>query len=180
MRTVVLGAPPPELEELIARRRATGLDRHDEVWEGEYHMAPAASPGHAWLQTEVLRRLDPLAERVGLAVLGELNLGVSSHDFRVPDLCLYEGVPATTFVPWAPMIVEILSPDDETVQKLDFYADRGVAEVLIVSGSSKSVTWLVLRDGRYVESEYSELLGPESAGLSRGIRWPDTGVSAPP
>ena len=31
-----------ELEELIARRRALGQDGMDEVWEGEYHVAPHA------------------------------------------------------------------------------------------------------------------------------------------
>ena len=43
VRTVVLGPPPAEISALIARRHALGLDTHDEVWEGEYHMAPAAN-----------------------------------------------------------------------------------------------------------------------------------------
>ncbi len=42
MRTVVLGPPPAELEALIARRHSLGLDGSDEVWKGEYHMAPVA------------------------------------------------------------------------------------------------------------------------------------------
>jgi hypothetical protein len=42
VRTIVLGPPPPELNALIARRQSLGLDTHDEVWKGEYHMAPAA------------------------------------------------------------------------------------------------------------------------------------------
>ena len=43
MKTVVLGDPPPVLASLIAERKRLGLDTHDEVWQGEYHMAPAAS-----------------------------------------------------------------------------------------------------------------------------------------
>ncbi|MBO0835758.1 MAG: hypothetical protein J2P28_09590 [Actinobacteria bacterium] len=41
MSTVVLDPVPAEVEELIERRRALGLDLFDEVWAGTYHMAPA-------------------------------------------------------------------------------------------------------------------------------------------
>ncbi len=40
MRTVVLGPRPPELQALVERRRALGQDLHDEVWHGDYHVAP--------------------------------------------------------------------------------------------------------------------------------------------
>jgi hypothetical protein len=47
VRTVVLGPRPPELEAVLERRRALGQDLYDEVWAGEYHMAPAPSHRHA-------------------------------------------------------------------------------------------------------------------------------------
>lgn len=43
-KTVVLGPRPQELVALIERRQALGLDTYDEVWEGTYHVAPAAHP----------------------------------------------------------------------------------------------------------------------------------------
>ncbi len=61
MRTVVLGPPPAELQALIARRHSLGLDGFDEVWKGEYHMAPMAHPFHGYLFQEVSALLRPLA-----------------------------------------------------------------------------------------------------------------------
>lgn len=49
VKTVVLGPPPVEPEQLIQRRRAHGLDTFDEVWEGIYHVAPMARfPTPTW------------------------------------------------------------------------------------------------------------------------------------
>jgi hypothetical protein len=61
MKTVVLGPPPVELERLIERRRAQGLDTFDEVWEGTYHMAPSARSTHAYLDDIVAVLLHPYA-----------------------------------------------------------------------------------------------------------------------
>ena len=43
MKTVVLGDPPPALASLIAERQRLGLDRRDEIWEGDYHVVPGPS-----------------------------------------------------------------------------------------------------------------------------------------
>jgi hypothetical protein len=51
------------LDALIARRRALGLDTHDEVWNGEYHMAPAAHSSHGWLDDQLAVPLYPLEGR---------------------------------------------------------------------------------------------------------------------
>jgi hypothetical protein len=66
MRTVVLGPPPAELQALIARRHSLGLDRFDEVWKGEYHMAPMAHPFHGYLYDRVTILLEPLVTGAGL------------------------------------------------------------------------------------------------------------------
>jgi hypothetical protein len=58
------------------------------------------------------------------------------------------------------------SPDDETWEKLPFYASQGVEEVLIVSADPPSVTWVVREGGSYVRSDASRLLGPETALLA--------------
>jgi Uma2 family endonuclease len=170
MRTVVLGPPPAEIDALIARRHALGLDSHDEVWKGEYHMAPAAHPSHGKLDQQLAELLGPMARRADLFALGEFNLG-TPDDFRVPDRGMHRVNPTTTFLSTAAIVIEILSPHDESWEKLDFYAARGVDEVLIASPADRSVTWLQLRDGRYLLTEHSRLLGPESADLADQINW---------
>ncbi|MGH9073984.1 MAG: hypothetical protein ACRDZQ_07660, partial [Acidimicrobiales bacterium] len=73
MKTVVVGPPPAALTELIEARRANGLDRFDEVWEGAYHMAPAPRSRHAYLVGEVAVALDPYARDSGLVASGPFN-----------------------------------------------------------------------------------------------------------
>jgi Uma2 family endonuclease len=70
------------------------------------------------------------------------------------------------------IVIEVLSPHDETWEKQEFYAVHGVDEILIVAPAEHSATWLVLRDGRYVESGRSALLGADSRGLADRITWP--------
>jgi hypothetical protein len=177
VRTVVLGPRPPELDALIARRKALGLDTHDEVWEGEYHMAPAAHPSHGRLDHQLVLLLEPMARDAGLLGTGPFNLG-DPDDFRVPDHGYHRGDPLGTYVPTAAIVVEIASPHDETWQKLDFYARRGVDEVLVVSNATRSVTWLLLEQGRFVEADHSRLLGDGSRHLGERIEWPAQGDDA--
>jgi hypothetical protein len=49
-----------------------------------------------------------------------------------------------------------------------------VDELLIVSGKTRSVIWLVLEEGRYEPTGQSRLLGPDSATLAERIEWPLT------
>ena len=69
-------------------------------------------------------------------------------------------------------MVEVVSPGDETWQKLGFYAAHSVDELLIADPAKRSVTWLVLHAGRYVEAEYSPLLRVDVAKLTEQINWP--------
>ncbi len=69
-------------------------------------------------------------------------------------------------------MLEILSPDDETWEKIPFYAARGVDEVVIVDPAARTVTWLVLRDSAYQPTEHSELLDVDVADLAGQIDWP--------
>jgi Uma2 family endonuclease len=171
MRTVVLGPRPPEFEALLERRHALGQDLYDEVWEGEYHMAPAPHPFHGYIDGQLAVLVDPLAHQADLVGTGPFNLG-SPDDYRVPDRGLHRGLPTRTFVPTAAIVIEIVSPDDETWDKIDFYAAHSVDELLIVDPLKRSVTWLVLGGGRYAERDSSLLLGISSADLAARITWP--------
>lgn len=75
-------------------------------------------------------------------------------------------------MPTAPVVVEIVLPDDESWAKLDFYAAREVDEVLIVDPAARRVTWLTRDGAGYAEAEGSALLGISTADLASRIDWP--------
>lgn len=73
---------------------------------------------------------------------GEFNLGESEHDYRVPDGGLHRGRPSGVWLPTAALVVEIVSPGDESWEKLPFYARHWVDEILIVEPHERAVHWL--------------------------------------
>jgi Uma2 family endonuclease len=174
MRTLVLDPPTAGLEEVMERRRRSGLDRIDEIWEGVYHMVPAPSHAHASIEWQLAALLRPAARAAGLEATGQCNLGSSEHDFRVPDGALHRPGASGTWHPTAALVVEIVSPGDESWQKLPFYAAHRVDEVLIVDPRERSVSWLALKDGEYRPIERSGLVDLGPGELSRLIDWPAT------
>src|SRR4051812_17515 len=127
MSTLVLGTRPPELEALLERRHRAGADRRDEVWEGTLHMVPGPSFEHARVSQQLAELLGPLASAAGLlATMSDFNLGESEQDFRVPDGGLHRPGATGVWLATAALVVEILSPDDESRQKLPFYAAHDV------------------------------------------------------
>src|SRR5262245_62107230 len=172
MRTVVLGERPAELEALIARRRALGQDRYDEVWNGEYHMSPAAHLWHGVVVNELGAALRELAAPLGLAVGVEFNLGDGEDNFRVPDLGVHRALVDEVWLLTAAMVVEVVSPDDESWLKFDHYAAHGVDEVLIADPRERTLHLFVLVDGRFESSERSSLLDASVTDLHQAIAWP--------
>ena len=172
MATMVLDPHAPGLDELKERRRISGLDRLDEVWEGVLHMVPAPSGPHSTVEWQLAHLLGSLARRAGLHAGGQFNLGESEHDFRVPDGGLHRVPPLVTWYPTAALVIEIVSPDDETWEKLPFYAAHDVDEVLIVDPQEHSVSWLGLGDGEYRAIERSTLIDLGSDQLAEQIDWP--------
>jgi Uma2 family endonuclease len=158
VKTVVLGARPPELDALIERRKALDLDRRDEVWEGDYHMNPLPHPRHAALDHELARLMQPYADAAGLIGLTGFNLG-ESDDYRGPDHAWVRAVPDAMYVDTAPIVVEIVSPHDETYDKIPHYAAHGVDELVIADPQREVLEWRVLVDGAYELVERSPLLG---------------------
>jgi Uma2 family endonuclease len=175
MRAVVLDPPTAGLDELLERRRRSGLDRLDEVWEGVLHMVPAPSYGHGDLESQLHRIIGPPARRAGLTMIGQSNLGEDEHDFRVPDGALHRPGASGTWHPTAALVIEIVSPGDESWEKLPFYATHHVSEVLIVDPAKRSVDWLALTDGEYRPIERSGLIELGAEELSDRIEWPAGG-----
>ena len=173
MRTLLPDPPPAPFEELLRRRREWGADRHDEVWEGVLHMAPAAHERHADLQAQLLELLGPLARAAGLKGLGEFNLG-EPDDHRIPDAGLVARGPGALYVPTAALVVEIVSPGDESWDKLDFYAAHAVDELVIVDPATRRIDWLALgRNAGYEPAQRSRVIDLGVEELGAGIEWPD-------
>jgi Uma2 family endonuclease len=137
MRAVFAKVP----DGLLESRRRAGLDRWDEMWEGVLHMAPMPNPWHQELEGELETWLRLHWGRpIRAKVLHQINLAAPGEwpsNYRIPDLLLltrerfhidkgdyFEGAPNVA--------VEIHSPDDESYEKLEFYAELRVPEVWII------------------------------------------------
>lgn len=156
---------------MIAHRRATGADTHDEIWEGAYHMSPAANDRQSLLVGELAALLHPLAKRRGLFGATEFNVGEST-DFRVPDYGIRRTRTSMVFLPTAALVVEVVSPGDESWDKLPFYAAHDVDEVVIADLADRSLVWMHLTDGAYRQVDRSTLLDVDVADIVAAIDWP--------
>jgi Uma2 family endonuclease len=169
MTTIVLGPRPPELEAWLERRRRLGLDRRDEVWEGRYVVAPDPDGRHGTVQAELAFLLKQAAERMALNWTTTFNLGDPS-DFRIPDAGLLPG-PLGVWHDSAVLVVEVVSPDDETFAKLDFYTEHGVHELVVADWRERSIRVFALQEGQ-AERDRSQVLDMTTAEIEAAIDWP--------
>ena len=145
MKGLILRVP----EEELARRRLTGIDRYDEMWEGVLHMAPAPAFEHQRIVSALDRFLGPLCERSerGVLALGINGFGdaTTTQDYRIPDLTFVAAgrqhiVAADGIRGGGPdAVIEVRSPDDESYEKFPFFARLGVREVIVVHRDSRDV-----------------------------------------
>ncbi len=66
VRTVILDSDSAGLDDVLERRRRSGLDRLDEMWGGVLHMIPAPSFEHARVAQQLAVLLDGPARAAGL------------------------------------------------------------------------------------------------------------------
>ncbi len=144
----------------LSHRRRLGLDRLDEMWEGVLHMAPAPSTKHQAKVTWLCALLNSYVTRHKLGRLFvQSNVrepATGERDYRVPDLCFVaggrEGMIGEVFIEGGPdLVVEVLSPDDETYEKMPFYARIGVPWLVVVGTEDERVEVFRLVGERYVE-----------------------------
>lgn len=146
MRGVLLEVP----ESLLEERRRTGADRFDEMWDGVLHMPPPPNGPHQDLAGELYTVFKPLARARGLMSFFETGLFRRKNDYKVPDQSYVRPESfSTRGVEAAELVVEIKSPGDETYDKLGWYHDLGVREVLVVHPTDRRVE--LFRDGAAVE-----------------------------
>jgi Uma2 family endonuclease len=116
--------------------------------------------------------LGPRADAAGLYGSGPLNIGYPD-DYRVPDQAYLRTPGVDMYRPSAALVVEIVSPGDETLRKLDFYHRAGVEELLIVDPEAHTVEWFERAADRFVPTDHSQLLGLSAPELDAAITWPD-------
>jgi Uma2 family endonuclease len=164
MRAVLVHVTEKELSD----RRSRGLDRWDEMWEGVLHMTPAPSVEHQRILDRLIGFLEPRlrAGDRGTLVSG-INVFRETADYRIPDLTFVAAsrehiLHADGVRGGAPdAVIEIRSPEDETFEKLPFYAALGVREVIIIDRDSKRPELYRLAGPQYVA------LQPDSDGQLR-------------
>ena len=158
-------------EELKEQRQAWDADQHDEVWERVYFRSPMADDHH---QEIVSNFTFILVASVGMPGLGKVRSGVNlaasaedwEHDYRVPDVVVFTVDTAAEnhnrfWTGPADFIIEITSPHDRTYEKLHFYSQIGVRELLIVNRQSWALELYRHQEGGLQKAGESTLQRPE-------------------
>jgi len=149
MRAVLINPP----ESFLAERHRLGADRWDEMWEGVLHMIPPPSGQHQIFGTELVSILRGQVRSLGLVASYETDVfrpGAELTDYRIPDLVITRPEVRTSRGVEGPpdVVVELLSPEDESRDKLPFYEAMGTKEVLLIDPESRAVELHVLRGGK--------------------------------
>lgn len=134
-------------------------------------MAPASHAWHGYLDNVIAELLGPYARRAGLIGTGPFNLG-RSDDYRVPDRGYHRRLPSAVWLDTAAVVVEVVSPDDETWAKFDFYFAHDVEEICVADPVEGRLRWFCRADDGYQETDGSQLLEVTVADLSARIDWP--------
>ncbi|HWR48112.1 MAG TPA: Uma2 family endonuclease [Pseudonocardiaceae bacterium] len=145
MRAVLLEVPAAMLDE----RHRLELDGRDELWNGVLHIVPPPGGPHQEVGGELFLVLGPLAKHYGLRPHYETGLFGADDDYRVPDqLYCRPEQQSDRGAEGAQLVVEIRSKGDETYDKIGFYAELGVREMLIVHPAGRWVELLRAVGGR--------------------------------
>lgn len=162
----------PDLEDrLIAQRRADGTDKFDEVWEGVYVMAPMANNEHQDLVDDLCTVLTIAVKWQGL---GRVSPGVNVSDrdtdwqenYRCPDVAVFLNDTqaedrGTHWFGGPDLVIEVVSPLDRTLDKLPFYAQVGVRELIVIEREPWAVVLLRLTGSELVEIGRSTIDDPK-------------------
>lgn len=145
-------------QDLRRRRKEDGTDRWDEIWDGVYVMAAMPNDQHQGL---VGRLTTILTLTVEMAGRGLVRPGVNvsnerihwKRNYRCPDVVVYlnENRAENCGTHWfggPDLAVEIVSPGEAPHAKLDFYAQVGTRELLIVNRDPWTLELFRLTDGQ--------------------------------
>jgi Uma2 family endonuclease len=155
---------------LKSERQRSDADHYDEVWDGVYVMPPMPNNEH---QQIVIRVASIIQDCVGWPGLGDVLAGVNlsdredgwEHNYRVPDVAVFlrGGRARNLGTHWQggpEFLAEILSPNDQTRDKLPFYSLLGVREALLIDRDPWVLELYQLQNGHLVEIGRASLQQP--------------------
>ena len=149
-----------KVRRIIHRRRRLGLDRKDEVWNGRYIIMPDPDNVHQEFVAELIFILTLVVKR---AKLGNVFPGCNisnredkwTSNYRVPDVTVFlNNNPAenrhTHWLGGPDLAVEIVSDNDKSRKKLDFYASVGTRELIILDRAPWQLELFRLTNGELI------------------------------
>lgn|GEM_PF-4156954 len=161
------------------------IDRNQIIKQADDDGVPAATVERDYVLNHALAAIANCEQAQQIVFKGGTALRLCYFDdYRYSadlDFSLIGGPGAQgTWLPTAALVVEIVSPGDETWEKLPFYAAHSVEEVLIVDPLERTVSWLGLTEGSYRELPHSALVELDVQQLAARIEWPADGPDPPP
>ena len=90
----------------------------------------------------------------------------------MPGRALHRDWSDRVWYPTVALAVEIVSPGDETWDKLPFHAAHKLDEVLIVDPQERRIHWLRLSGDRYEPLDRNGLIDLVPPELAERIDWP--------
>ncbi len=158
-------------DEVLKKRRASGMDRFDEVWDGVYVMSPMANNQHQSLATQLSAALCTF---IDWRDLGQTLVGAHVSDrsedwtsnYRIPDVLVFLNETSaidrgTHWFGGPDFAIEILSPCDRALDKLSFYSKVGTRELLIIDRNPWTLTLYRLTNNELVPIGKSSLWQPD-------------------
>lgn len=149
------------IDQVKADRSAIGADRYDEVWEGVDLIMPMPGLEHQRVVGGVDRAFIETVQDPGDGLVFP-GCNISDrvenwmHNYRIPDNAVFlNDNPAEnhrTFWFGGPdFAVEILSPDDRSRDKFEFYARIGTRELLLIDREPWALELYRLINGELIE-----------------------------
>ena len=158
---------PDVQAEIQNHRKANGLDKYDEVWEGVTVVMPLPNDEH---QEIVVTICHVFLLALGWPCPHQLRAGINLSDriydwtsnYREPDVAIYlAGNPATNYgTHWCggpDFLIEIMSPSGESRDKLPFYASVNTREVLVIDRDPWQLELYQLQNGAMILSGQSDV-----------------------
>jgi Uma2 family endonuclease len=159
------------MDQLIQERKRKGIDLYDEVWEGMYVMPSMPNNAHQLLVSDLGDVFRDVVKKEGL---GQSYPGANVSDrrkgwkdnYRVPDMVVVLNNSravdcGTHFFGGPDFLIEIQSPDDDTEDKVPFYGQIGVRELLIIHRDKRTLRLLRLEGEELILVKPSTLHGKE-------------------
>jgi Uma2 family endonuclease len=168
MPTLILD---PHIEKHIRAQRAEwGIDRYDEVWEGTYLITPPRETEHSEIQANFVWALNDALISTEAIVYPGVSVRDQTEDWtqnhRCPDVAVV--LPGSIarkrgayYLGGPDFVVEIISSHDRSRDKISFYGQVGVRELLLVDRAPWGIELYRLRNGSLELVGQSRLENPD-------------------